>query len=200
MKRLFRPLIVLMGLFAASIAQATPDPKVAVQTATDQLLAKLVEVQPLYQTEPEKFFSEVDTALAPFIDFDGFAKGVMAKYYRRASSAQQAKFIESFQTSLIKTYAKALVEFDNQKVVVLDPEVDPEKPTRANVALEIHAEDGTIYQVDYNLVLIEDRWLLRNVVINGINIGLQFRSQFANYMGKYRNDIDLVIENWSVDG
>jgi len=45
----------------------------------------------------------------------------------------------------------------------------------------------------------EKRWLLRNVIINGINIGLQFRSQFNAYMQKYRGDIDLVIENWSLD-
>jgi phospholipid transport system substrate-binding protein len=65
--------------------------------------------------------------------------------------------------------------------------------------LEIHGANNAIYPVEYSLTLEDNRWLLRNVSIEGINIGLQFRSQFASFMSQYRNDIDQVIENWTVD-
>tara|TARA_R110002110_G_scaffold221031_7_gene435176 strand:+ start:256 stop:825 length:570 start_codon:yes stop_codon:yes gene_type:complete len=188
-----------MVVLSMPVSAATPDPKQAVQEATDLLLAKLVEAKPLYEEDPKKFFAEIDSALGPFVDFDGFSRGVMAKYYRRATDEQKAKFVETFRIGLIETYAKALVEFDNQKVVVLEPTVDPDRPDRASIGLEIHGENNKVYPVEYSLVLEDDRWLLRNVVIEGINIGLQFRSQFASYMQKYRNDIDEVIANWSVD-
>ncbi len=72
--------------------------------------------------------------------------------------------------------------------------------SRAAVTLDIHGKNGAIYPVEYSLVLKDDVWKLRNVVINGINIGLQFKSQFGFYMQKHRNDIDSVIEAWRVDG
>ena len=109
------------------------------------------------------------------------------------------RFAISFREALIKTYAKALVEFDNQEIIVVDPTRPQKVPNKAKVELEVHGKDGTIYPVEYSLVLIDEQWMLRNIVINGINIGLQFRSQFSNYMQQYKNDIDEVINHWSVD-
>lgn len=192
--------VLLLGvLLSQPLLAETPDPKQSVQAATDILLSKLIEVKPLYQEDQKKFFAEIDAALGPFIDFDGFSRGVMAKYYRRATDEQKERFIETFRTGLIETYAKALVEFDNEKIVVLEPTLDADRPDRASISLEVHTEDNKIYPIEYSLILVDDKWLLRNVVIEGINLGLQFRSQFGAYMQKYRNDIDEVILNWSVD-
>lgn len=190
--------LALALILSASSAVAASNPKVAVQEATDVLLAKLIEVKPLFEEDPARFYSEIDSALAPFVDFEGFSRSVMAKYSRRATDEQSTQFIETFRTGLIETYAKALIEFDNQKVVVLEPSLDPNRPERASIGLEIHGANR-IYKVEYSLVLVGDRWLLRNVIIEGINIGLQFRSQFANAMSKHRNQIDDVIANWTVD-
>ena len=172
----------------------------SVQESTDLLIARLVEVQPIYESEPAKFFTAVQGALEPYIDFDGFAKRVMAKHYRGASPEQQAAFVKRFKESLVQTYATALVEFDNEKVVVIPPTTPQKADNRATIMIEVHAKSGTIYLVQYQLELNEERrWMLRNLIINGINIGLQFRSQFNAYMQKYKKNVDKVIENWSVD-
>ncbi len=192
--------LIFLGMALVNPAYAeVPDPKQAVQAATDELLMKLEEVKPLYVENPEQFYAAIDEALGPFIDFDGFSRGVMAKYYRRATDDQKAQFSKTFRTALIKTYGKALIEFDNQKIVVLDPTLDPKREGRATIGLEIHGANNVIYPVEYTLSLEDNRWLLRNVSIEGINIGLQFRSQFASFMSQYRNDIDQVIANWTVD-
>jgi phospholipid transport system substrate-binding protein len=180
------------------LAESQPDPYLAVQESTHLLLAKLVEVQPIYKTDPEKFYREVQLSLAPFIDFDGFSRGAMAKYYARATASQRDQFSEKFQRELVQTYANALVEFDNQKVEVL-PLSTPVDGDRATVDLNVYGSDGKIYPIAYTLALIDGKWKLRNIVVDGINIGLQFRSQFSNYMQKYKNDIDQVIANWNVD-
>lgn len=170
-----------------------------VKSITDDLLARLIVVQPLYESNREKFFQEVDISLAPFIDFGGFSRGVMAKYYRRASSDQKTRFVSTFRTALIRTYSKALAEFDNEQIIVLQNNKPQKDPRKARVSLEVHAKDGTIYVIEYSLVLIDGNWKLRNIVIEGINIGLQFRSQFAASMQEHKNDMDSVIKNWNVD-
>lgn len=199
MKFLYALVFLGIGLLNPVYGEV-PDPKQAVQAATDELLTKLEEVKPLYSENPEQFYAAIDEALGPFVDFDGFSRGVMAKYYRRATDEQKTRFSETFRTALIRTYGKALVEFDNQKVVVLEPTLDPKREGRATIGLEIHGANNAIYPVEYTLSLEDNRWLLRNVSIEGINIGLQFRSQFASFMSQYRNDIDQVIANWTVDG
>ncbi len=191
----------IAGLLALVVTQlsAAPSPFESVQASTEQLLEKLAEVQPIYKSDKDKFFQEVDSSLAPFIDFKGFSRGVMAKYYRRASDQQKARFAEVFRNSLIKTYAKVLVDFDNPQVTVKQNNKPQKDPRKARVSLEVHGKDGSVYPVEYSLVLVNEQWKLRNLVIDGINIGLQFRSQFTAYMQQYKNDIDKVIDNWSVD-
>ncbi len=195
-RRVARVAGVIALMLLGSVTYAAPDPTESVRGTTRVLLERLDNVQPLYKTNPERFFSEVEKSLAPHVDFVGFSRGVMAKHYRKASDAQRARFAEKFRTSLIRTYAKALVEFDNQRVEV-KPGKPSKKPGRATVRLEIHGARGVIYPVDYTLVYMDEAWKLRNVVIDGINIGLQFRSQFAESMRKHR-DIDAVISAWDV--
>ena len=193
--------ILLLPLLALvwSVASAVPTAYESVRESTDVLLEKLNEVQPLYEENPEAFFSAVQIALDPYIDFEGFSKRVMAKHYRKATPEQKSAFTVKFRDSLVRTYATALLEFDNQKVVVLDPQLPQKTPEKATIELEVYAQSGVIYPIRYQLGLEENSWLLQNVIINGINIGLQFRSQFNAYMQKYKGDIDSVIENWAVD-
>ena len=38
---------------------------------------------------------------------------------------------------------------------------------------------------------------MRNVIINGINIGKLFRDQFADAMQRNGNNLDQTIDNWA---
>lgn len=190
-------LAVLLLPLQSLANNAPPDPYTTVKQTTDDLLARLDKIKPLYNSDPEKFYSEVQKSLDPFIDFRGFARGVMARFYRRATPKQREEFANKFEGQLIRTYSNALVKFDNKKVEVL-PLQQPPQDGRATVDLKIYSKEGTVYPVQYSLVLIDGQWKLRNVAINGINIGLQFRGQFQSYMEQYHDNIDKVIANWDV--
>lgn len=192
-------LVGIICCFAANVLHAAPDPFEAVQHANDALLSQLTESLPLYKTDPPEFYKAVDESLGPFVDFTGFSHGVMAKYYKRASEAQQNEFMVVFRKGLIETYSNALVGFDNQQVKVIQPTTPQKKPERPVITIQITGQDGSVYEVAYSLILIDEQWKLRNVVINGINIGLQFRSQFQASMSKNKNNLDVVIANWSVE-
>lgn len=200
--------IILNFLLCAAVINVSPvlatppEPGSAYETVksvTDELIARLIVVQPLFESDREKYFQEIDASLAPFIDFAGFSRGVMAKYYRRASSDQKTRFASTFRIALIRTYSKALAEFDNEQIIVLQDDKPQKDPMKARVRLEVHAKDGATYLMEYSLVWIDEKWKLRNIVIEGINIGLQFRSQFAASMQEHKNDMDSVIKNWNAD-
>ena len=42
-----------------------------------------------------------------------------------------------------------------------------------------------------------DGWKMRNVIINGINIGKLFRDQFADSMQRNGNDLEKTIAGWA---
>lgn len=39
--------------------------------------------------------------------------------------------------------------------------------------------------------------MVENVIVNGLNLGKTFRSQFDQSVQQYGGDFDLVIDNWS---
>lgn len=201
MRKTVKKLSVVVLLFGVGLGASAERKSAheAVEEATNQLLDQLKEIQPLYEDNREEFFQKVETTVSPFIDFEGFARGVMAKYYRRATDAQKEQFVETFKDSLVETYGDTLVGFEGQKVEVEKPSHEDPDSDRASVKLKIHGADGQVYPVTYTMVRQDGQWKLRNVTVEGINIGLQFRSQFASYMREHGNDIDKVIENWDVD-
>ncbi|MBV1876873.1 MAG: ABC transporter substrate-binding protein [Pseudomonadales bacterium] len=192
-----RILIFIVFSCLTSSVLAAEEPYDAVNRATQQMLVRLVEIQPRYETDRQWFFDQLDETISPFIDFEGYSRNVMAKYFRRASAQQQQQFQAAFHRSLVETYAKALVEFNNERVEVLKPTKPQKKPGRAKITLAVHSHDGPVFNIRYDLRLLEEQWKLRNLVIDGINLGLQFRSQFSAQMDSANGNMDLVIKRWN---
>jgi phospholipid transport system substrate-binding protein len=124
----------------------------------------------------------------------------MATYYKRASEAQRTRFAGAFKAGLVRTYAKALLEFSDEQIVVLPETRPPRDPNKQIVKMEVRSSSGKVYPAVYAMRLGDDGvWRIRNIIINGINIGLTYRSQFASAMKAPKNggDLDRVIDAWS---
>jgi phospholipid transport system substrate-binding protein len=142
----------------------------------------------------------VEALLSPVVDFESFARSVMAVHYRKASPEQRQRFAESFKWGLVRTYALALTEFDDGgKVVVVPPDRPPRNPKRQTVKMEIRTQQGEVYPVLYSVTQDDDdEWQIRNLIVNGVNMGLTYRNQFNSAMNdpRYDGDLDQVIAAW----
>ena len=187
---------VSFAFFQPLAGEPKISPENTVRLATERLFEIAKTNEPLLVKKPEVFYDTITKTLETNTDFQGFAKGVMAKYYRLATEDQRTKFAEKFKLSLAQTYSKALLEFDRDSIKVKSSEI--ENINRAKVLVEIKSSSGSTYPIIYSLSLIEDRWYLRNLVVNGINLGLQFRSQFNSSFQLYKGDLDRVIKEWKV--
>lgn len=205
--RLAVGLIALLALaagpaLAAQDAGATAEAQTAegmVRETSDAVLALIEEAQGYAEEDPERFFGEVEALLAPVVDFEGFARSVMAVHYRDATPEQRERFEEKFRTGLVRTYALALTEFKDGEVEVVPPDRPPRDPRRQTVKMEIRTSSGEVYPVLYSVARNRSgEWQVRNLIVNGVNMGLTFRSQFDSAMNdpKYGGDLDKVIDNW----
>ena len=170
-----------------------------VRVKSEELLALIDASRADVDEDPERFLAEVDAVLSPVIDFRGFARGVMSVHYRKASDVQRKRFADNFKTSLLRTYALSLTRFVDGEVVVLPPDGPPRRPNRQNVRMEIRT-GGNVHPVIYAMNLGKDgAWRIGNIVVAGVNIGLNFRSQFKSAVSdvKYGGDLDRVIDAWA---
>jgi len=176
---------------------AAPTAADVVKQTTDELLADLKANKELYKSDPSSFYGALDRILGPVVDLEGISKGVMTvKYSRGASPEQMQRFEQSFKTSLMRFYGNALLEYDNQEIRVL-PVGGKQPAGREAVNMEVKDGNGTVYPLSYTMVDLDGSWRMRNVIINGINIGKLFRDQFAQSMRNHGNDLNKVIDTWA---
>ena len=191
-----RSLLVLLAAVPL-VAVAAPTAHQVVQQTTDSLLADLKQNKEKYRSDPGAFYEALNEILGPVVDTDGISRSIMTvKYSGAATPEQMARFQENFKRSLMQFYGNALLEYDNQDIRVLSAggKADPD---RASVTMEVKDAKGTIYPVSYSLVNKDGQWMMRNVIINGINVGKLFRDQFAQSMQRNGNNLDRVIDTWT---
>ena len=195
-KMLRNSLIALLATLPL-LAQAGPAAHEVVQQTTDKLLADLDANREQYRKNPEAFYDALDDILGPVADVDGISRSVMTvRYSRQATPEQLTRFQENFKRGLMQFYGNALLEFNNQGIRVV-PASGKQDPARTSVNMEIKDGKGVVYPLSYTMVAMDGTWKVRNVIVNGINVGKLFRDQFAQSMKDNRNDLDKVIDTWA---
>ena len=189
-------LVLLAALPMMANAVAAPSAHDLIQDTTTRLLADLAANKEKYKQSPSEFYNALNGIVGPVVDADGISRSIMTvKYSRKATPAQMQRFQENFKRSLMQFYGNALLEYNNQGITV-SPAKD-ESGTRTSVDMQVKGSSGSIYPVSYTLEKINGEWKVRNVIINGINIGKLFRDQFTDAMQRNGNDLDKTIDNWA---
>ncbi len=195
LRLLRRGLLVLLAVLPL-VGQAAASPHQVIQQTTDKLLADLQANKERYRSDPSAFYDALNDILGPVVDAEGISRSIMTvKYARSATPEQMSRFQENFKRSLMQFYGNALLEYNNQQIRVLPPS-GKQDDKRASVGMEVVGRQGEIYPVSYTMVN-QGEWRVRNVIINGINIGKLFRDQFADSMQKNGGDLDRTIDGWA---
>lgn len=188
--------LVLMFTFSLNAQANWEEASAVIETSTQDMLKILEQEELLLEEQQEKLLAEIDTALSPVVDFDYISKVVMGKYYRQASTEERAAFSDVFKTTLLKTYAKALVGFKIEKYEIVPPKNQSPSPKKQIVNVNVFAADGTKYALVYYMRKGDEGWRLVNALLDGINLRLTFKNQFADMVQKNRGDVGAVIATW----
>lgn len=179
----------------ANVAEANP--QIVVQKAIDSLTARILKDKKLLQKDPAAMDVVVEQNITPFIDIPGIARGVMGQYFRQASEAQRDRFTAVFRSSMTRTYANGLASYNNEKITVR-PYKAGEDANRAQVYVDMSLSNGNIIPVTFQMQRDgQGVWKARNLLINGLNLGLTFRKRFADVVGQANGNIDKAIDLWT---
>jgi phospholipid transport system substrate-binding protein len=195
-------LSLLAWLVLAGPAHANADlaetVRLSVEKNVQELIADFNREKARYQEDPSGFLRRMDDSLTQIVDFRRIAARVMGKFARQASAAQKDRFVEVFKTSLYQTYTKTLVESGAFEIRVTRATINSRSEERASVDLEVVSDNGTIFPVVYSMFLNEQKkWMLENVIVFGVNVGLAFRDRFEAQYREHRGNIDAVIDGWT---
>jgi len=181
-------------VFTQGAIAAEKTPQAIVEQATKDLFAA-VKSNNAAAKKTDAYYADVTKILDTVVDFPFIAKAVMRKSGKSATPEQVEKFTVVFKNGLVKTYAKGIANYADSTVKTL-PSTAKEDARRVSVDQDV-SDKGTTHRLSYTMAQNKaGEWKLINVVLNGVNLGDSFTSQFDQAMIKNNNDIDKVIETW----
>ena len=186
---------MIAGTAFAAPAEAPP---AFIKRVADGLIGRLKADHAKLQNNPAAVKAIVRQNLDPYVDSQAFTRIVMGTYATNqySTAAQRAQFEKNFRETLIENYGTAFAKFSNQTY-----SMRPYKATgSANPVVTIDfLNNGEKIPVSFQLTDKGSQWKIRNINVSGIDLGLQFRNQFAATVKRNGGDLDKAIANFEPD-
>ena len=107
------------------------------------------------------------------------------------NNEQKMRIVHEFKTLLIRTYGKALLEYNNQEVNYLDMLGSVEKG-KVKVKTEVTQAGGSAIPLNYSLKRGKQGWQVYDIQVDGISLVTNYRSSFSREITK--NGVEGLIK------
>ena len=108
-------------------------------------------------------------------DFGETAKRSLGRHWQPRTPAEREEFIGLFADLLERSYISKIELFNGEKVLFLGDQIDGDQ---AIVRTKILTKQGNEIPVEYRMHKRGDRWLVYDVVIEGVSLVANYRTQF----------------------
>lgn len=165
-----------------------------VQDTADRMLVELREHRTELENDPGRIYDLVSEIVLPHFDFETIARWVMGRYWREATPEQRQRFTEEFRTLLVRTYARALLEYSGEilNYAPLQAAADADDVT---VRSEVQRSSGPSIPINYRLHYRDDAWKVYDVNVDGVSLVTNYRSSLGSQIN--REGLDAVIDQLS---
>ena len=186
-------LIVLLWcvLFQQSVLATESVPEVLIRNASDQVLSRIQSNPGQFQQDPTKLYALVDEVVLPHFDFATMTDLALGRYQNKISAEQKQLITHEFRILLVRTYAKALLEYNDQKIIYLPIEGSLEGGD-VTVRTEIEQAGGFPIPLNYSLKQGKQGWKVYDISVDDISLVMNYRSSFSREIRK--NGVDGLIK------
>ena len=140
----------------------------------------------------------IEKEFSGLISVSEISKRVMGKkYFMTATEEQRKRFNNKFKETFFNTYSSALSNLEDQKIEVIGHAHPKDKPNAAIVRVRITSGDDS-YDLNYQMIKMNDRWGVINIIFSGVNIVSIFKTQFSSLAIEHQDDLDKVIDSWEI--
>lgn len=181
---------------ADGAAAITAEPRALIDETATKIVAILAR-----KDEPDEVRVEkIETIAYEVFDFTTMSKLVLARNWRKLDKEKRKEFVREFKQNLSRTYGTRIDRYDQEKVEIYDTRVEPRDDVSVMTRIVGGQFDGA--EIAYRLRNRNDRWRIIDVVIEGVSLVSNYRSQFAEILNSGSID-DLLAKlrdkNFTID-
>jgi phospholipid transport system substrate-binding protein len=183
-------LVIPMLVSVSGVYAEEQSPQAIVESVTREVLHTLRTENGDIKKDPARLISLIEQSVVPYFDFTLMAGQVLGRYWRGANADQRKQFTEAFKQLLTNTYAAVFGRYENQTVEVLAAQ-STGSADRAVVPTNIKTPGEQDIRVDYRVYRSQGKWLVYDVVVDGISLLINYRSEYARIL--QQQSLDTLI-------
>jgi len=182
--------LLLAGSVSAGPAEVKGSASETIKQTSERMLAALERQRSVLERDPSRIYGLVDQILVPHFNFERITRAAVGKqYWGKATQTQRRALTRGFQELLIRTYAKALLNYSGQKIRYLS-----EKPGRKSSVLvftEVRESGADSIPVNYKVHKKGGEWKIYDVKIDNVSLVKNYKGTFTREINS--KGIDALI-------
>ena len=172
-------IIALAALKLSPVSAVAASPRETIQTQVDRALEVLRD--PALKAESAKAAKEekIWAILDGLIDNTELSKRTLAQHWKQFSPDQQREFARLFRKLLGGVYMDRIIAYKDEKMVF--GKVTQTSDKTAEVQSEV-VQSSTSIPIHYRMILQNGEWKVYDVVIEGVSLVQNYRTQFREIL------------------
>ena len=171
-----------VSLVSVSAALAADDPTLtaAPRQLINETATKIVSILAKKDQTTETRISEIESLAYEIFDFTTMSKLVLARNWKKMDKAKRKEFVVEFKRHLSRTYGTRLDRYEQEEVDVYGAQVEVRNDVSVKTRILGGQFDGA--EIAYRLRNRRDEWKIIDVVIEGVSLVSNYRSQFKEVL------------------
>lgn len=176
--------VLCLFIFCLSLFPAAPcfagEPTDQVRQTVDAVLDVLKDKE-LKKPEKEKIRRvKIREIVDRIFDFAEMSRRSLSVHWKKRTAEEQKEFVSLFSDLLEDTYIKKIEKYSDEKIIYTGESVTG---GNAVVKTKVITKKETDVPLDYRLMKEESKWKVYDVVIEGVSLVNNYRSQFNEILG-----------------
>ncbi len=146
-----------------------------VSTTVDQVVKIVSDKEMKKPQNEQERRSALKKTIGAIFDYGEMAKRSMGIHWKTLSPVQRKEFVGLFSTLLENSYAGKIESYNKEKIIYDRESVEG---TYAEVNSRIITPKRDEFSLDYRLLKKGNKWMVYDVVIEGVSLVSNYRTQF----------------------
>jgi phospholipid transport system substrate-binding protein len=174
---LMKMMLIICLIFPVSAFAGAP--LATVKANVDKVLDVLRDPSLKAQSARKARKDKIRAVSEKMFDFTELSKRTLAQNWNRFDPKQQKEFVALYRSLLEDAYANKIMSFTDEKITFSKEFTLTEKTAEVQSTVRRKNEDIPIY---YRVILKDGTWKIYDVVIEGVSLINNYRSQFREIL------------------
>jgi phospholipid transport system substrate-binding protein len=176
LRRVALTLVLVLALAPSAVRPAEAGvPSEQLRSQIDRVLKVLEDTDLKKEARAKERRAAVRKIANEIFDFGETARRSLGRHWQGRTPAERDEFVQLFSDLLERTYISRVELYGGEKIVYSGDTIEGDQ---AKVQTKILTKSGSDIPVEYRMHRKGDRWLVYDVIIEGVSLVANYRTQF----------------------